>query len=347
MSTQKTVLVTGGAGYIGSHTIVDLVEHGYNVICLDNFSRSSTSTLQGIHKITNTPIESFDIDLTDRVALERIFVDLPKIDAVIHFAAYKAVGESVEKPLMYYENNLISLLNMLHMCDVYKIQSFIFSSSCTVYGNPEILPVTERSPLKIPQSPYGKTKSMSETILQDYATSKKGQFQVCILRYFNPAGAHPSLHIGESPNSGVPNLTAAIVATASGRSKTPLKIFGTDYNTRDGTCIRDFIHVCDIATAHTQAIEYLNNNPNSIEIFNLAMGSGCTVLEAIQSFEEITKQTVPKEFAKRRPGDVEAIYANCQKATTVLKWTPKYTLSDIMKTAWEFECKLTDQIHCQ
>jgi UDP-glucose 4-epimerase len=338
---EQTILVTGGGGYIGSHTIVDLLNHNYNVICIDNFSRSSPHIMKQVEKITNRSFKYYTVDLTDVDELDSKFKQFPKISAIIHFAAYKAVGESVEKPLMYYENNLFSLINLLTMCDKYDIQSFIFSSSCSVYGNPEILPVTENTPLKPPQSPYAQTKSMCETILQDYVKAKKSPFQVCILRYFNPAGAHPSLLIGESPNAGVPNLTAAIVATASGRSKTPLTIFGNDYNTRDGTCIRDFIHVCDIASAHTKAIVYLQKHPHiPLDVFNLSMGSGCTVLEAISSFEQINNVLVQKQIVKRRPGDVEAIYANCHKATTVLEWKPQYTLQDIMQTAWEFEQKI-------
>jgi UDP-glucose 4-epimerase len=340
---EQTILVTGGGGYIGSHTIVDLLNNNYNVICIDNFSRSSPTVLKQIETITNRTFKYYTVDLTNADALDSTFKQFPKISAIIHFAAYKAVGESVENPLMYYENNLFSLINLLTMCDKYEIPSFIFSSSCSVYGNPEILPVTENTPLKPPKSPYAQTKLICETILRDYLKAKKTPFQVCILRYFNPAGAHPSLLIGESPNGGVPNLTAAIVATASGRSKTPLTIFGNDYKTRDGTCIRDFIHVCDIASAHTKAIAYLYSNPQiSLEVFNLSMGSGCTVQEAINAFEEINGIKIQKQITKRRIGDVEAIYGNCHKATELLNWIPKYTLKDIMKTAWEFECKFTD-----
>lgn len=340
---SKTILVTGGCGYIGSHTIVDLIENGYNVISVDDNSRSYASMMDGIHKITGKVVVNYNVDMTHDTALRQVFIDNPAIIGVIHFAAYKAVGESVAQPLIYYKNNLISLLNLLQCCDEFNVRHVVFSSSCTVYGTPDSMPVSENTPTKTANCPYGATKQMGEQILTDFTKRDKNNQQVCILRYFNPAGAHPSLHIGEVPKDGIQSLTAAIMSVASGRKPGPLQVFGNDYDTQDGTCVRDFIHVCDIATAHTCALDFMIANSSEVlSIFNLGKGLGNTVMEAIYAFEHTSNTQLNYTISERRPGDIEAIYADNSKARLQLNWMPQYSLNDIMKTAWKFECKLKD-----
>lgn len=336
---MKKILVTGGCGYIGSHTIVDLVENGYDVICVDNNSRSNAAMLGGVEKIIGKKIKNYKVDLCDFDDTHAIFQENPDISGIIHFAAYKAVGESVEKPLMYYENNLTSLVNMLKCAEEFKVAHFVFSSSCTVYGNPDMIPVTEETPQKPAESPYGATKQMGERIVEDLV--KNGAVKAILLRYFNPVGAHPSINIGELPVGKPANLVPAITQTAIG--KLPMmQVFGTDYDTRDGSCLRDFIHVADIAHAHTLALDYLYQGKNSsdCEVFNLGTGDGYTVLEVIAAFEKVSGVKLNYKLGPRRPGDVIAIYANNNKAKTSLGWTPRHDINEMMHTAWQWELKL-------
>jgi UDP-glucose 4-epimerase len=333
------ILVTGGCGYIGSHTIVDLLQHDYEVISVDNNSRSNPVMLKGVEKITGQPVKNYKVDLCNFDDTFAIFQENTDIAGIIHFAAYKAVGESVEQPLLYFENNLTSLVNLLKCVKEFQIPNFVFSSSCTVYGNPDIIPVTESSPLKQAESPYGFTKQMGEQIVSEFAKSVNTNF--IILRYFNPVGAHPSIHIGEMPVGRPQNLVPGITQTAIGKLKT-MQVYGNDYPTRDGSCLRDFIHVCDIADAHTLAIKFLQQKKNTTncEIFNLGSGTGVTVLEAIQAFEKISGKKLNYQIGPRRAGDVVAIYANNDLARNSLNWNPKYTIEEMMDTAWKWELKL-------
>jgi UDP-glucose 4-epimerase len=339
---MRKILVTGGSGYIGSHTLLDLVGHGFEVISVDNNSRSNDRLLDGVEKITARKIKNYKVDLCDFDDTHAIFAENDDIVGVIHFAAYKAVGESVTNPLMYYHNNLTSLINLLRCIEEYKIPYFVFSSSCTVYGNPDQIPVTEETPEKPAESPYGSTKQMGETIIREFA--KVNPTQCILLRYFNPAGAHPSAIIGELPIDKPLNLTPVITQAAIGKIP-PFTVFGNDYPTRDGSCIRDFIHVCDLAHAHTLAIQYLldKKNKSKCEVFNLGTGNGITVLEAIRAFEKVNQIKLNYIIGPRRPGDVVAIYANKDKAENELGWVPKFTLEDIMETAWKWEMELQDE----
>jgi UDP-glucose 4-epimerase len=333
------ILVTGGCGYIGSHTIVDLLQHDYEVISVDNNSRSNPVMLKGVEKITGQPVKNYKVDLCNFDDTFAIFQENTDIIGIIHFAAYKAVGESVEQPLLYFENNLTSLINLLKCVKEFQIPNFVFSSSCTVYGNPDIIPVTESSPLKQAESPYGFTKQMGEQIVGEFA--KSANTNCILLRYFNPVGAHPSIHIGEMPVGKPQNLVPGITQTAIGKLKT-MQVYGNDYPTRDGSCLRDFIHVCDIADAHTLAIKFLQQKKNrtNCEIFNLGSGNGITVLEAIQAFEKVSGKKLNYQIGPRRGGDVVAIYANNELARNSLGWNPKYTLDEMMDTAWKWELKL-------
>lgn len=335
---MKKILVTGGCGYIGSHTIVDLIENGFEVISIDDNSKSTTQLLSGIEKITSKKIKNYTIDLKDISRTKVVFEENKDILGIIHFAAYKAVNESVEQPLMYYENNLLSLINILKCIAEYKIPYFVFSSSCTIYGNPDVMPVTEQSPIKPAESPYGGTKQMGEQIVKDFA--KTHATKTILLRYFNPVGAHPSGLIGEIPIGRPANLIPAITQTAIGKLPTML-VYGNDYPTRDGSCLRDFIHVSDIAHAHTLAIQYLQKDKtnNACEIFNLGTGNGVTVLEAIQAFEKVNNVKLNYQIGPRRPGDIIAIYANNDYACKTLNWKIQYSLEDMMRTAWEWEKK--------
>ena len=331
------ILVTGGCGYIGSHTLVDLIENGYDVISVDNNSRSNPNILKGVEKITGKAVKNYKVDLCNFDDTYAIFQENTDIEGIIHFAAYKAVGESVEKPLMYYQNNLTSLTNLLKCVQEFTIPYFVFSSSCTVYGEPDIPIVTEESPIKPAESPYGATKQMGETIVRDVQKTG-GSMQAILLRYFNPVGAHPSAIIGELPIGKPQNLVPAITQTAIGKIPKMI-VYGDDYPTRDGSCVRDFIHVCDIAHAHTLAIKYLEEKRNATgcEVFNLGTGNGVTVLEAIHTFEKVSGEKLNYEIGPRRPGDIVAIYANNDKAKQQLGWEPKYTLDDMMATAWKWE----------
>jgi UDP-glucose 4-epimerase len=335
------ILVTGGCGFIGSHTIVDLIENGYEVICVDDNSRSSPAALEGIQKITGKTVKNYKVDLCNFDDTFAIFQENEDIDGVIHFAAYKAVGESVEKPLMYFENNLFSLINLLKCIQEFSIPQFVFSSSCTVYGEPDQALVTEETPTKPAASPYGYTKQMGEQILGEF--QKASTTKVILLRYFNPVGAHPSGIIGELPIGKPQNLVPAITQTAIGKLP-KMVVFGDDYPTRDGSCVRDFIHVCDIAHAHTLAIKYLQEGRNSsgCEVFNLGTGNGVTVLEAIKAFEKVSGVKLNYEIGPRRPGDIIAIYANNDKAKNKLGWNPSYSLDEMLGTAWKWELKLKE-----
>jgi UDP-glucose 4-epimerase len=337
------VLVTGGAGYIGSHTVVDISEHGFEAISADNFANSSPEVLSGIEAITGHPVEHVTVDLTDLEGVRDIFRGSGRLSGVIHFAALKSVGESVEKPLEYYHNNLVSLLNVLRCMQEHRVGQFIFSSSCSVYGQSRILPVSEETPLEPAQCPYARTKVMGEEIVRDFCAANPW-FNAILLRYFNPAGAHPSALIGESSVNTASNLVPVITETAIGKRK-GMVVHGTDYDTRDGSCIRDYIHVMDLANAHTRALQYILSGKNSsnCELFNLGIGEGVTVLEAIRAFEESTGQPLEYQIGPRRPGDVAAVYADYSKAELLLGWHPRYKIHDIMGTAWNWEKQRTQR----
>jgi UDP-glucose 4-epimerase len=336
---MNKILVTGGCGYIGSHTIVDLVENGFDVICADNNSRSNEAILSGVEKIINKKIKNYKVDLCNYDDTYAIFQENTDIKGIIHFAAYKSVGESVEKPLIYFENNLNSLINILKCAEEFNVPHFVFSSSCTVYGNPDEMIVTEETAQKPAESPYGATKQMGEQIVSE--TVKSNSLNAILLRYFNPVGAHPSINIGELPIGKPANLVPAITQTAIG--KLPMmQVFGTDYDTKDGSCVRDYIHVCDIAHAHILALNYLidKKNTTGCEIFNLGTGNGYTVLEVIAAFEKVSGLKLNYQTGPRRSGDVIAIYANNNKAKSHLGWQPQYNLNHMMDTAWKWELKL-------
>jgi len=333
------ILVTGGCGYIGSHTIIDLIENGFEVISVDDNSRSSARILEGVERITGVKIKNYKVDLCDFDDTFAIFQENEDIADIIHFAAFKSVGESVELPLMYFENNINSLINLLKCVQEFETPYFVFSSSCTVYGNPDTIPVTESTPPKPAESPYGYTKQMGEQIINEFA--KAVNTKCILLRYFNPVGAHPSAFIGELPIGKPANLVPAITQTAIGKLP-QMKVFGDDYPTRDGSCIRDYIHVCDIAHAHTLAIDYLvaNKQIKKCQVFNLGSGNGITVLEAIHAFEAVSGVKLNYVIGPRRPGDVIAIYANNDLARQELGWAPQFSLEDMMSSAWKWEQKL-------
>ena len=334
---MSKILVTGGCGYIGSHTIVDLIDNGFDVISVDNFQNSDPSVLDGIETITGKRVRNYDVDLCNLSATRRIFQENPDISGVVHFAALKSVGESVEKPMLYYRNNLNSLLNVLTCAEEFKVRHVIFSSSCSVYGNAKQLPVTEETPLQTAESPYARTKQIGEDMLRDYALVQPFANFIS-LRYFNPAGAHESALIGESSINAASNLVPVITETAIGRRGETV-IFGDDYPTRDGSCIRDYIHVMDLAHAHTLALEYVmkHKNVDNYEVFNLGTGDGVTVLEAIHAFEKVNKLPFKYRIGQRRPGDVVAIFANNEKANDRLGWLPQRHIEDIMRSAWQWE----------
>ena len=333
------ILVTGGVGFIGSHTVVELQEKGHEVIIIDNLSNSSEDVLKGIVAVTGIAPEFIKLDLRHKTDVGRFF-DTHKIDGVIHFAASKAVGESVENPLLYYENNISTLVYVLQELEKYQISNFIFSSSCTVYGQADELPITENAPVKKAESPYGNTKQIGEEIIQDVCRVSP-QLNAIALRYFNPIGAHPSSEIGELP-LGVPqNLIPYIMQTGIGIRK-ELSVFGDDYPTKDGTCIRDYIHVVDLAKAHVVAMERLleKKNKSNFETFNVGTGKGSTVLEVIQSFERVSNLSLNYKIVPRRAGDITAAYADTTKVNTDLGWKSVSTLDDAIKSAWNWENKL-------
>ena len=339
---QKNILVTGGLGYIGSHTVVALQNAGYEVVIIDDLSNTQISVLENITKITGTKPDFHQIDLKGNEEVNRFF-ETNHVDGIIHFAAHKAVGESVEKPLMYYRNNLLGLINLLDAVEKHQADCFIFSSSCTVYGQADQMPIHEQTPLKRAEAPYGKTKAMGEEIIGDFVVAANKN--AIALRYFNPVGAHESALIGELPN-GIPNnLIPYITQTAAGIRET-LGVFGNDYETRDGTAIRDYIDVNDLADAHVKALNRLLNKENKckMEYFNLGSGTGSTVLEMIQAFEKATDVKVPYEIKERRAGDIQEAYADYSLAQKELNWQPKIDLETSMKTAWEFQCRSNRQI---
>jgi UDP-glucose 4-epimerase len=333
------ILVTGACGYIGSHTMVDLINNGHDVISVDNLSRGYLLLLENVRKITGVDIPHYTIDLTDQKSTALIFEEHPNIDGIIHFAAFKWVGESVMQPLRYYQNNLLSLMHLLEEATKHNIQSFVFSSSCSVYGNPDHLPVTELETIKEAQSPYASTKQMGEIICKDLAAQHPAM-KISLLRYFNPVGSHPSGLLGdlqEKPENIVPVITQ----TAIGKI-VKMQVHGNDYATRDGSCIRDYVHVMDIAHAHTKALEYTlqqTSAPN-FDIYNLGSGNGVSVLELIHAFEKVTGRSLSYELGPRRPGDVEAVYADCTKARTILNWECTYSIEQMMETAWRWEEQL-------
>ncbi|GLB50738.1 UDP-glucose 4-epimerase GalE [Neptunitalea lumnitzerae] len=337
---MKQILVTGGLGFIGSHTVVALQEKGYDVVIIDNLSNSSVDVLDGIANITGVRPAFEELDLRNKAQVQEFFKKYTDIIGVIHFAASKAVGESVEKPLLYYENNLGSLVYILQELSNKEEANFIFSSSCTVYGEPDSLPITEKAPVKKAESPYGNTKQVGEEIIKDTCKVVDG-LKAIALRYFNPIGAHESAEIGELP-LGVPqNLVPFLTQTAAGLRK-ELAVFGDDYPTEDGTCVRDYIHVFDLAKAHVVALERLLNDKNekNYEIFNLGTGKGSSVLEVIQSFERVSGQKLNYRIAPRREGDVIAVYADTTRANEVLGWKSELSLDDAMASAWKWEQKV-------
>jgi UDP-glucose 4-epimerase len=334
---SKKVIVTGGAGFIGAHTVVELCKEGYVPVIVDNFSNTEESVIQGLEQIIGATPIVYKFDCADEQSMTRVF-EKEKPFAVIHFAAYKAVGESVEQPLKYYENNLFSLVNMLKLMQRFDVRHLVFSSSCTVYSQPERLPVDETSPLLEATSPYGYTKQVCERIVRDTLHAYP-QMGAALLRYFNPIGAHESALIGELPY-GVPNnLVPFITQTAIGLRK-QLTIFGDDYNTADGTCIRDYIHVTDLAKAHVKAINWLENHPSRCEAFNLGQGIGNSVLEVVKTFEKVTGQKLNYVIGKRREGDVEQVWANATKANEELGWKTELSLEKALEDAWRWEQRL-------
>jgi UDP-glucose 4-epimerase len=335
VSEQKKILVTGGAGYIGSHTLVEIISSGGTPVVIDNLSNSDGSLLKGVEEITGKKIIFYQGDVQDETLLRRIFTEQPGITACIHFAALKSVKESVDKPLVYYQNNLLSLITLLRLMQEYGVVDMIFSSSCTVYGQPDVIPVDERAPFKRAESPYGATKQMGERILQDMAAFG---FRILSLRYFNPIGAHPSALIGESSLGGEPNnLMPYLLETVSG-VRQQLTVFGNDYDTPDGSCVRDFIHVSDVARAHVMALDYLSKQPTSFcDAINLGTGKGVSVLELINTFMQATQVNVPFVIGARRPGDVVKVYADPTKANHELGWEPRYSLEEGLQHAWQWE----------
>jgi len=339
MKLMKRIIVTGGTGYIGSHTSVELINAGFEVVILDNLSNSNIEVLNGIKKITGIKPEFHNVDLAKIEETRKVLAKLKNIVGIIHFAAYKAVGESVRYPLKYYKNNLNSLMNILEAMQEFKINNLIFSSSCTVYGQPKKLPVTEKSPIIKADSPYGNTKQISEEIISD-TISSFGKFNAISLRYFNPVGAHESAEIGELP-IGVPdNLVPYITQTAAG-IREQLNIFGNNYNTPDGTAVRDYIHVSDLAKAHIVALNRLLNKQNTrrTEIFNIGTGKGNSVLEIVKTFEKVTGIKLNYTITDRRPGDIEKIWANVNLAEKELKWKTEKSIADALLSAWNWEKK--------
>jgi len=336
---KKTILVTGGLGYIGSHTVVALQENNCNVVVIDNLSNSIREVAQRITAITGTPIKLFVADINDELSLDAVFQQ-ESIDGVIHFAAHKAVGESVQKPFKYYRNNIDGMITLQQVMQQNNVKTMVFSSSCTVYGDTRRSPINETHPVNEAVSPYGTTKLVCEHILKDLC--KHGGFKAVILRYFNPVGAHPSASIGELP-LGVPdNLVPYITQTAAG-IREQLTVFGNDYNTPDGTNIRDYIHVVDLARAHVNALDFAFSMQQNCEIFNLGTGKGYSVLEVIKAFEKVSGKKLPYVIGARRAGDVEQIWADASKAEQLLNWTCRYDLYAMMDAAWQWQMALGTQ----
>ena len=337
------ILVTGGTGYIGSHTVVELQNSGYEVIIVDNLSNSNRDVLDGIERITGQRPAFVEADCTDMCAMRELFETYKGISGIINFAASKAVGESVQKPILYYRNNLNTLMNLLDLMGEYDVKGIVFSSSCTVYGEPDENPVTEAAPIKVATSPYGNTKQICEEIITDVINSG-APFKSIILRYFNPVGAHPSAEIGELPNGVPQNLIPFLTQTAIGIRK-ELSVFGDDYNTPDGSCIRDFINVVDLAKAHVIAIERMleDKSEAKIETFNLGTGIGLSVKELISAFERATGVKVPHKIVGRRVGDIEKVWANPEYANNVLGWIAEVPIEETMRSAWAWQCRLRER----
>lgn len=345
---KEQILVTGGTGYIGSHTAVELINQGYNVVIIDNLSNSDITVLDGISKIAGVKPGFEKIDLTDYTSLQSFFVNHPSVSTVIHFAASKAVGESVSQPLFYYRNNLLGLINLLEVMKSQKVRYLVFSSSCTVYGQPDELPVTEKSPIKKATSPYGNTKQISEEIITDLINSNSCSLSAILLRYFNPIGAHESGLIGELP-TGVPaNLVPYLTQTAIGMHD-HVKVFGSDYDTSDGSGIRDYIHVVDLAKAHIAALKKLktdgSSSTNRIDIFNVGTGKGYSVLELIQIFTKANSVDVPFRIEPRRGGDIDKVWADIQCANNELGWKAEKTIEDALVSAWKWEMNYRKKIN--
>ncbi len=336
---MRNILITGGAGYIGSHTAVALVNSGFEPIIIDNFSNSQKSVLKGLGNILGKDLKVYDGDCNDIAVMKRIFTE-NKISGVIHFAASKAVGESTQIPLDYYSNNVGSLLVLLKVMEEFEVKNLVFSSSCTVYGQPDELPVLESTPRKEAESPYGNTKKICEDILHDHIKSK-AKTRIISLRYFNPVGAHPSSEIGELP-LGVPaNLIPFVTQTAAG-IRAQLTVYGDDYDTKDGTCVRDYIHVLDLADAHVKSLEYLDKQTESfIDTFNVGTGNGNTVLEVLQTFEKVSGRKLNYQIGARRAGDIEKVWANTDKVNKVLGWQSKYSLEDSLRDSWNWQKRLS------
>ena len=337
------ILVTGGTGYIGSHTVVELQAAGYEVVIIDNLSNSNKEVLDGIEKISGIRPVFVEADCTDMAALTKLFDENPGINGIINFAASKAVGESVQKPLLYYRNNLVTLINLLELMPKYGTKGIVFSSSCTVYGEPDVNPVDETAPIKKATSPYGNTKQISEEIITDYITSG-APIKSILLRYFIPVGAHLSAEIGELPNGVPQNLIPFLTQTAIGIRK-ELSVFGNDYNTPDGSCIRDFINVVDLAKAHVKALERMleDKSEEKLEVFNLGTGVGLSVLELINAFETSTGVKVPHKIVGRREGDIEKVWANPDRANNVLGWKATTSIEDTMRSAWNWQLRLRER----
>jgi UDP-glucose 4-epimerase len=338
---MQTIIVAGGAGYIGSHTIIELLKKtDFNVVSVDNYSNSTAETFDRIESITGKKVKNYHVDITNYEALEYALNVVKNPIGVIHFAAFKSVPQSVADPLLYYHNNLGSLVNMLKFCKAKQIRNFIFSSSCSVYGNVDKLPVTEQTSFSKAESPYAQTKQMGENIVSDF-TKSDADFKAVLLRYFNPVGAHVSALNGELSNSKPDNLVPYITLTAAGLLP-KLTVFGGDYDTKDGSCVRDYIHVSDIADAHVKAMKYLIDDKQKMpcSVFNLGTGTGVSVLEAIHSFEKVSGEKLNYEVGPRRAGDVVKIYANNDFAKNELGWSPEYGLDDMMLTAWKWQLHL-------
>lgn len=346
MVEKKKILVTGGAGYIGSHTVVELAAANYIPVIIDNFSNAEKKVITALEKLIGEPVKLYEGDCTDPKFMEEVFTQEKNISGVIHFAAYKAVGESVQQPLKYYENNVGSLVLLLKVMEQFGVQNLVFSSSCTVYGEPDTLPVTESSPKKPAQSPYGNTKQICEEIIEDVCNSA-AKYEIATkavsLRYFNPIGAHPSALIGELP-LGVPNNLVPFVTQTAAGLRNSLTVFGDDYDTVDGTCVRDYIHVVDLAKAHVKALSYLEEQTADTfyDFFNVGTGNGNSVLELINAFEKVSGQKLNYTIGNRRGGDVEKVYANVDKVNQKLNWHASHSLEDSLRDSWNWQKKLLE-----
>lgn len=338
---KTKILVTGGAGFIGSHTTVELINEGFDVISVDNLSNSTVDAINGIQQITGAQPTFRKIDCNSKADMLHLFQEFPDIQGIIHFAAYKAVGESVQQPLKYYKNNINSLLNLLEIMPQFEVKGIVFSSSCTVYGQPDILPVTENAPIKPAESPYGNTKQICEEIIKDNAKAD-ARFQSILLRYFNSIGAHPTAIIGELPIGTPQNLVPLLTQTAAGL-RPHLNVYGNDYHTPDGSCIRDYINVVDLAQAHVTAVNRLLNNKqtDNVEVFNLGTGNGVSVLELINTFQHVTGVNVPHKIVGRREGDIEKVWADPTHANNVLGWKATTSLENTLLSAWNWQKKLS------